>query len=330
MATPKRSALGRGLDALISMDNIVTSGTSSIHEIELSQIVPNPDQPRREFDQEALEELASSIRELGIIQPISLRQVDGGNYQIIAGERRYRAAQMAGLETIPAYVRTVEDETLMEMALIENIQREDLNSIEIALAFQKLIELYQLTQEKLSERVGKKRTTIANYLRLLKLPAVCRYLFCRHRRPGNKNRNVFFRFLNNRYFLIRSSLRILRYFRFRHLVILNRNRCGINLLHTLIFTDGSLDENISAGINLAFRFCLNASHIFKSGDNGFRRFIFFYFINRSFRQKRFHFTPGRLFRNHWLLNLIFCLNLFENQRSTLLCSTASLSFLGST
>ena len=107
MATPKRSALGRGLDALISMDNIVTSGTSSIHEIELSQIVPNPDQPRREFDQEALEELASSIRELGIIQPISLRQVDGGNYQIIAGERRYRAAQMAGLETIPAYVRTV-------------------------------------------------------------------------------------------------------------------------------------------------------------------------------------------------------------------------------
>ena len=166
MATPKRSALGRGLDALISMDNIVTSGTSSIHEIELSQIVPNPDQPRREFDQEALEELASSIRELGIIQPISLRQVDGGNYQIIAGERRYRAAQ-----TIPAYVRTVEDETLMEMALIENIQREDLNSIEIALAFQKLIELYQLTQEKLSERVGKKRTTIANYLRLLKLPA---------------------------------------------------------------------------------------------------------------------------------------------------------------
>ena len=171
MATHKRSALGRGLDALISMDNIVTSGTSSIHEIELSQIVPNPDQPRREFDQEALEELASSIRELGIIQPISLRQVDGGNYQIIAGERRYRAAQMAGLETIPAYVRTVEDETLMEMALIENIQREDLNSIEIALAFQKLIELYQLTQEKLSERVGKKRTTIANYLRLLKLPA---------------------------------------------------------------------------------------------------------------------------------------------------------------
>ncbi len=167
----KRNALGRGLDALISMDNIVTSGTSSIHEIELSKIVPNPDQPRREFDAEALEELATSIRELGIIQPVSLRQVEGGNYQIIAGERRYRAAQMAGLESVPAYVRTVEDETLMEMALIENIQREDLNSIEIALAFQKLIELYQLTQERLSERVGKNRATIANYLRLLKLPA---------------------------------------------------------------------------------------------------------------------------------------------------------------
>lgn len=171
MSAPKRSALGRGLDALISMDDIVTSGTSSIHEIELSKIVPNPDQPRREFDQEALEELAASIHELGIIQPVSLRQLAGGDYQIIAGERRYRAAQMAGLETIPAYVRTAEDETLMEMALIENIQREDLNAIEIALAFQKLIELYQLTQEKLSERVGKKRTTIANYLRLLKLPA---------------------------------------------------------------------------------------------------------------------------------------------------------------
>ena len=127
MATPKRSALGRGLDALISMDNIVTAGTSSIHEIELSKIVPNPDQPRREFDQEALEELATSIRELGIIQPISLRQVAGGEYQIIAGERRYRAAQMAGLETIPAYVRTVEDETLMKKALIENIQRAELN-----------------------------------------------------------------------------------------------------------------------------------------------------------------------------------------------------------
>ena len=171
MATQKRSALGRGLDALITMDDISTSGTSSINEIELSQITPNPDQPRREFDREALEELAASIRELGIIQPISSRQTGMNSYQIIAGERRYRAALLAGLASVPAYVRTVEDETLMEMALIENIQREDLNSIEIALTFQKLIEQYALTQERLSERIGKKRTTVANYLRLLKLPA---------------------------------------------------------------------------------------------------------------------------------------------------------------
>ena len=171
MATFKRNALGRGLDALITMDEVKTEGSSSINEIEISKIKPNPDQPRREFDQEALSELATSIRELGIIQPISLRQISDGTYQIIAGERRYRASIMAGLKTIPAYVRTAEDETMMEMALIENIQREDLNSIEIALTFQKLIEQYNLTQERLSDRVGKKRTTIANYLRLLKLPA---------------------------------------------------------------------------------------------------------------------------------------------------------------
>lgn len=172
MAAPnKRNALGRGLDALINMDEIETSGTSSINEIELSRIQPNPDQPRREFDEESLNELAHSIREIGIVQPISLRQQANGLYQIIAGERRYRAAQKAGLTTIPAYIRTVEDEAAMEMALIENIQREDLNAIEIALSFKKLIEQYKLTQEQLSERVGKKRATIANYLRLLKLPA---------------------------------------------------------------------------------------------------------------------------------------------------------------
>lgn len=171
MATFKRNALGRGLDALITMDEVKTEGSSSINEIELSRIYPNPDQPRREFDPDALAELASSIRELGIIQPISLRQTSDGSYQIIAGERRFRAATMAGLKSVPAYVRTAEDETMMEMALIENIQREDLNSIEIALTFQKLIEQYNLTQERLSERIGKKRTTIANYLRLLKLPA---------------------------------------------------------------------------------------------------------------------------------------------------------------
>lgn len=171
MAAGKRNALGRGLDALINMDEIETSGTSSISEIELSRIQPNPDQPRREFDDESLEELAASIREIGIVQPISLRQLDNGAYQIIAGERRYRAALIAGLDTVPAYIRTVEDEAVMEMALVENIQREDLNAIEIALSFKKLMEQYKLTQEQLSERVGKKRTTVANYLRLLKLPA---------------------------------------------------------------------------------------------------------------------------------------------------------------
>ena len=170
-AVNKRNALGRGLDALIDMGEIETSGTSSISEIELSRIQPNPDQPRREFDDESLEELAVSIREIGIVQPISLRQQPNGTYQIIAGERRFRAARIAGLSTIPAYIRTVEDEAAMEMALIENIQREDLNAIEIALSFKKLIEQYNLTQEQLSERVGKKRTTVANYLRLLRLPA---------------------------------------------------------------------------------------------------------------------------------------------------------------
>lgn len=167
----KRNALGRGLDALIAMDEVKTSGSSSINEINIDLINPNPDQPRTDFDKEALAELAASIKELGIIQPISLRKLSNGSYQIIAGERRYRAAKLAGLKSMPAYVRTVEDETVMEMALIENIQREDLNAVEIALTFQKLIEHYNLTQEKLSERIGKKRTTIANYLRLLKLPA---------------------------------------------------------------------------------------------------------------------------------------------------------------
>ena len=171
MATQKRNALGRGLDALLSMDDVKTEGSSSISEIELAKITVNPNQPRREFDQTALQELADSIAEIGIIQPITLRKLSDDEYQIIAGERRYRASQKAGLKTIPAYIRTADDENMMEMALIENIQREDLNSIEIALAYQKLIDSYGLTQEKLSERVGKKRATIANYLRLLKLPA---------------------------------------------------------------------------------------------------------------------------------------------------------------
>lgn len=167
----KKPALGRGLDALITMDDVKVEGSSSISEIALSKIQPNPDQPRQEFDEEALNELAVSIRHLGVIQPITLRKIDDDNYQIIAGERRYRASLLAGQETVPAYIKTAEDENVMEMALIENIQREDLNSIEIALAYQNLIETYNLTQEQLSERIGKKRTTISNYLRLLKLPA---------------------------------------------------------------------------------------------------------------------------------------------------------------
>ena len=167
----KRSALGRGLDALITMDDLKTGGSSSISEIELSKIQPNPEQPRSAFEPGTLDELATSIRALGVIQPITVKEVGPDKYMIISGERRYRASLAAGLTTIPAYIRTAEDDNVVEMALIENIQREDLNSIEIALAYQKLIDNYGLTQEKLSERVGKKRTTIANYLRLLKLPA---------------------------------------------------------------------------------------------------------------------------------------------------------------
>ncbi len=167
----KYPALGRGLDALISTEEVRTNGSSSINEVPIGKIKANPNQPRREFDVAALEELAESIRQIGIIQPITLRKMEDGTYQIIAGERRWRASQMAGLESIPAYIRTADDEKMMQMALVENIQREDLNAIEIALAYQNLIEQYDLTQDKLSEKVGKNRTTIANYLRLLKLPA---------------------------------------------------------------------------------------------------------------------------------------------------------------
>lgn len=167
----RRNALGRGLDSLISIQDVRTEGSSAINEISVELIEPNPDQPRTSFDNEALEELAASIRELGIVQPLSLRTMPGGAYQIIAGERRWRAAKMAGLATVPAYVRTASDSEVTEMALIENIQREDLNAIEVALAFRKLIDTYSLTQDKLSERLGKNRATIANHLRLLRLPA---------------------------------------------------------------------------------------------------------------------------------------------------------------
>ena len=172
VAHKKFPALGRGLDALISTEEeLHTSGSSSISEVPVFKIKANPNQPRREFSTEALQELAESIRQIGIIQPITLRLMEDGTYQIIAGERRWRASQMAGLTSIPAYVRTADDENMMQMALVENIQREDLNAIEIALAYQNLIEQYILTQDKLSEKVGKNRATIANYLRLLKLPA---------------------------------------------------------------------------------------------------------------------------------------------------------------
>lgn len=167
----KKNALGRGLDALITFNDGETQGSSSISEVELDKIVPNPDQPRRAFDEEGLRELSASIKSIGVIQPVTLRKLEDDTYQIIAGERRYRASQMAGLSTIPAYIKTADNDEMMEMALIENIQREDLNSIEIALAYQNLIDTLSLTQEQLSERVGKKRATVTNYLRLLKLPA---------------------------------------------------------------------------------------------------------------------------------------------------------------
>jgi len=168
----KRNALGRGLGALIDDADIGKDRGSSINEVPVENIEANPFQPRTKFDETALNELAASIKEIGIIQPITLRKVADDKYQIIAGERRIRAAKIAGLKTVPAYVRMAEDNGMLEMALIENIQREDLDAIEVALSYQRLIEECQLTQETLSDRVGKKRSTIANYLRLLKLPAI--------------------------------------------------------------------------------------------------------------------------------------------------------------
>ena len=167
----RMTGLGRGLDALIDTSRVDANGGSSINEVALNQIVANPDQPRRTFDEEALEELTDSIREHGVISPITLRKNEDDTYMIIAGERRYRAAKKAGLATIPAYIKEAKDEQVMEWALIENVQREDLDAIEIALAYQRLMDEYQLTQERMAEKIGKKRATITNYLRLLKLPA---------------------------------------------------------------------------------------------------------------------------------------------------------------
>jgi len=162
---------GLGLDALIDTHDVQTQGSSNLIEVPISMIEANPNQPRHEFDAEALEELAASIREIGLVTPITLRLTSEGKYQIIAGERRWRASQMVGLTSMPAYIRTVEDDDVMEMALVENIQREDLNAIEIALAYQHLAEATGMTQEKISSRVGKSRTSVTNYMRLLKLPA---------------------------------------------------------------------------------------------------------------------------------------------------------------
>ena len=167
----KVSALGRGLDALISTETVSAQGSSTINEVPIDQIEANPDQPRREFDSVALEELANSIKQLGLVQPITVRQLAEHKFQIIAGERRWRASQLAGLTAIPAYIRTIKDENVMELAMVENIQREDLNAIEIALAYEHLQEKSGLTQEKVAARVGKSRVAVTNYLRLLKLPA---------------------------------------------------------------------------------------------------------------------------------------------------------------
>ena len=171
----KRSALGRGLGALITDaaedPKQRPEAVAAIQELRLEDIRPNPFQPRTEFDEEALNELAASIKSIGIVQTITVRAREEGKYEIIAGERRFRASKIAGAETIPAYIRKTEDESLLELALIENIQREDLNAIEVAISYQRLLDECKLTQDGLSERVGKKRTTITNYLRLLKLPA---------------------------------------------------------------------------------------------------------------------------------------------------------------
>ena len=170
----KKNALGRGLSALITEEEPPrrnNSSPSGHDDIELSLIEANPFQPRTRFEEESLKELASSIKELGIIQPVIIRHKSDGKYQLIAGERRFRAAGMIGMETIPAYIRTADDQALLEMALVENIQREDLDAIEIGISYQRLMDECNLTQENLSDRIGKKRSTIANYIRLLKLPA---------------------------------------------------------------------------------------------------------------------------------------------------------------
>ncbi|HZM13905.1 MAG TPA: ParB/RepB/Spo0J family partition protein [Bacteroidales bacterium] len=173
MNTVKKSPLGRGLGALIEgVEKEVLEKKVEVNlQIDINSIDSNPFQPRTRFDAQALEELAASIRQLGIVQPLTVRETDDGRFQLIAGERRLRAARMAGLSHVPAYVRTADDTAMLEMALVENIQREDLDAMEVAITYQRLIEECSLTQEQLSDRVGKQRSTVANYLRLLRLPA---------------------------------------------------------------------------------------------------------------------------------------------------------------
>lgn len=179
MADNKRKAMGKGLAALLkdpsqdiqsAHDERARDVMGAVAELDVNSIETNPFQPRTHFNEEALEELAHSIRELGVIQPITVRKVEFGKYQLISGERRFRASKMAGLKSIPAYIRLADDQNMLEMALVENIQRQDLDAIEVALSYQRLIEECSLTQEQMSERVGKKRSTVTNYLRLLRLP----------------------------------------------------------------------------------------------------------------------------------------------------------------
>ncbi|MBM3419562.1 MAG: ParB/RepB/Spo0J family partition protein [Bacteroidetes bacterium] len=169
----KKSALGRGLGALIDgvEKEVLDKKVEANLQIPVDSIDANPHQPRIRFDEDSLGELAASIRQLGIVQPLTVREAPGGRYQLIAGERRLRAARLAGLTHVPAYVRTADDQAMLELALVENIQREDLDAMEVAISYQRLVEECRLTQEQLSDRVGKQRSTVANYLRLLKLPA---------------------------------------------------------------------------------------------------------------------------------------------------------------
>lgn len=168
-----KKGLGKGLGALIGSDAVEMERTVSaaVRELPLGNIIPNPNQPRKLFDDEALAELSDSIKSIGLVQPITVRSISDGKYEIIAGERRYRAAKMAGLDKIPAYIRETDNDEVLALALIENIQREDLNAMEVAFSYHRLMEECNLTQESLSDMVGKKRATVANYLRLLNLPA---------------------------------------------------------------------------------------------------------------------------------------------------------------